>query len=340
MLAEFISLVAFAYLRRELLFAGGARVPAWRMLALTYAANAVSLTLPAGTALSTGYMYRRLRRWGVSMPLASFTLIASGVLSSVTFGLLALSGALLAGAGRSDEITIGATVLAASLIAFAVQRMSRHPQGLTQVAERGLRLANRVLRRDADSGRARFYQLLNELTEIRPRLRVWLAGLLFAGLNWIADLICLGAAVHAIGVHGASLELVVIAYIAGMSVSSFSLLPAGLGTADAAMIFALVHGTVNIASATAAVVLYRLISFAFNAATGWVLWLVTWHTEHRQTNHIPNAVHRAMRSRPRRIGSRRAEQRGRVPALRRLQRLNGGVRVGALGAHGRREGRQ
>ena len=280
-LTEVLSLAAFAHLRRRMLSAGGTRIPLRRMLVVTYAANAVSLTLPAGTALSVGYTFRRLRRWGASVPLASFTLLASGVLSSVSFGLLGLAGALMAGAHHSNPVVLGAGVLTAVGVGVLVRRLSHRPDAAVGVAERGLRRANRLLRRDPESGLSHVRQFVSDLTQIKPRHRDWAAGLLFAGLNWITDLLCLIASGRAVGMHGASISLVLVAYVAGMSVSSFSLLPGGLGVTDAAMIFALSQGGPSIASATAAVLLYRVISLVFNAAAGWVLCAVTWRLEYR-----------------------------------------------------------
>lgn len=281
LLAEVSSLAAFAQLRGRMLSAGGTRIPLRRMLVLTYAANAVSLTLPAGSALAVGYTFRRLRRWGASVPLASFALLASGVLSSVSFGLLGLAGALLAGADHSNPVVLGAGVLLALVVVVLVRRMTHRHDALVHAAERGLRGANRLLRRDPESGLSHVRQFVSDLTQIKPRHRDWLAGLLFASLNWLTDLVCLVACCRAVGAHGTTISLVLVAYLAGMSVSSFSLLPGGLGVADAAMIFALSQSGVSVGSATAAVLLYRLISLGFNAAAGWVLWAVTWRLEYR-----------------------------------------------------------
>ena len=70
--AELASMAAFAHVQHRMLRAGGARVSMGRMLALTYAANAVSVTLPGGTALSSGYAFAgcaggaRACRWPAS----------------------------------------------------------------------------------------------------------------------------------------------------------------------------------------------------------------------------------------------------------------------------------
>jgi uncharacterized protein (TIRG00374 family) len=119
-----------------------------------------------------------------------------------------------------------------------------------------------------------------------------LAGFGFAGLNWIADLACLVACSHAIGANGASLAVVTVAFLAGMSASGLSLLPGGLGVVDAAMIIALTQGGVSTVPATAAVLLYRLISFALVVALGWVVWAATWLSDHRRSVEPAAAPHR------------------------------------------------
>ena len=122
----------------------------------------------------------------------------------------------------------------------------------------------------APAGRQRPFasgQFVAELREIHPRHLDWTAGLAYAALNWLADLACLVASCRAVGAHGATIELAVVAYVAGMAVSSVSLLPGGLGVVDAAMVLALVHGGLSPVQATAGVLLYRLISFVFIVAS-------------------------------------------------------------------------
>jgi uncharacterized protein (TIRG00374 family) len=281
-ITELISMSAFARVQRRMLAAGGARVRMYRMAALTYAANAVSLTLPGGTALSSGYVFKRLRSWGATGPAAGFTILASGVLSTLSFAVLAVVCAVAAGNGglSSLGVIVGAVALA---IAALIVRRRHKPDLLIRVASRGLVQANRILHRAPETGLAGLRRLIGELSAIKPRNRDWLAGFGFAGLNWVADLACLLACCHAVGASGSSLLVVLVAYIAGMSASSLSLLPGGLGVVDAAMIFALTQGGVSAVPATAAVLLYRLISFALVVAVGWLVWGTTWLVEHART---------------------------------------------------------
>lgn len=279
--AELMSIGAFAHVQRRMLAAGGARVPMCRMAALTYAANAVSRTFPGGPALSSGYVFKRLRSWGASVPAAGFTLLASGVLSTLSFAMLAVVGAALAGNGGLSSVLV---IAGAAVVAIGALIIHRHhkPDLLIRVASRGLARANRIVHRAPEAGLAALQRVARELSAIKPRNRDWLAGFGFAGLNWIADLVCLLACCHAVGANGSSLALVTVAFIAGMSTSSLSLLPGGLGVVDAAMIIALTQGGVSTVPATAAVLLYRLISFALVVALGWLVWGATWLAEHRE----------------------------------------------------------
>lgn len=277
---EFASMAAFARVQRRMLITGGSRVPIHQMIALTYAANAVSVTLPGGAALSTAYVFRRLRRWGATVPAAGFTVIASGVLSTVSFALLALACAILAGTGDVSAVLIlGAVAFGA--IAWMLARRHGTQALIVALVSRTLRRTNRVLRRPADSGLSGVQHFIAELTAVKPRHRDWLIGLGLAGLNWVADLACLYASCRAVDATHTTVLLVMVAYIAGMSGSSISLLPGGLGVVDAAMIFALTSGGVGTVSATAAVILYRLISYALIVALGWIVWTSMWLAERR-----------------------------------------------------------
>jgi uncharacterized protein (TIRG00374 family) len=278
-IAELVSMGAFARVQRRMLSAGGSKAPIRKMLALTYAANAVSVTFPGGTALSSGYVFKRLRSWGATVPAAGFTVLASGVLSTVAFALLAVTCAVLAGSGGFGSLAIVAGVLAAAIAAYVLRR--RRSDLVWRIAGRGLTRANRILHRAPDAGLAALQRFVREVSAIKPRSRDWLAGLGFAGINWIADLACLIASCHAVGAGRSTLVLVMAAYVAGMSASSVSLLPGGFGVVDAAMILALTSGGVSTVSATAGVLVYRMISVALIVFLGWLVWTVAWLADRR-----------------------------------------------------------
>lgn len=276
---ELVSMGAFARMQRRMLAAGGARVSILRMVRLTYAANALSLTLPGGTALSSGYVFHRLRSWGATGPAAGFTILASGVLSVAAFALLAATGAVLAGGTAVSSVVTLALVGGLSVGLLLLRR--RNPDALLVAAERGLIRSNRLLRRNPDSGVAALRRFAGELRAIHPRGRDWAVGLGQAGLNWAADLACFVAAAYAIGLGHVNLPLMLVAYVAGMGAASISPIPGGFGPADAAMILTLTSGGLATVPATAAVLLYRLVSFALIVALGWVIWAASSYADRR-----------------------------------------------------------
>jgi uncharacterized protein (TIRG00374 family) len=278
---ELTSMAAFGQMQHRMLRAAGGRISMRKIAAMTYAANAVSMTLPAGAAISTGYTFRRLRAWGASAPSASFTLISSGVLSTSSFALIALAAALTFGAARSSPALLVSSILIMTAVLTALRLLSRRPELSVRIGQRLLSAANRLRHRPAISGIDRIYKFLGELSAIRPRTRDWALGLGLATSSWAADLLCLFACAKAIGLNGATLALIVTSYLAGMSVSGLSVVPAGLGIVDAAIVLTLGHGGVPVATAAALVLLYRLVSLAFIVTIGWGVWLATWrHDSH------------------------------------------------------------
>jgi putative heme transporter len=281
-LAELVSLSGAAHVQRRMLLAGGTHVTRGRMTALTYTANAVSATLPAGPALSSGYTFRRMRDWGASVPLAVFALISSFILSSIAFAGLVVAAVIVAKTGSLGPALVG-VALAMLVVALIVgRRYFQHPDELARLAERLLGWGNRILRREPTNGLVRLRELVADFTQVKPRKRDWAAGLGFACVNWGADLLCLIAASRAVNMH-ASLALIVAAYVAGMSTSGISLLPGGLGIVDGAIILVLTRGHIGTVAATASVLLYRLVSYAFNVVLGWLIWSVTWYLARRRT---------------------------------------------------------
>jgi len=91
-LLEAASMAAFAIMLRRLLAAGGASVGVRPMLATAYAANALSVSVPlAGPELATAFTYRRFTRQGADAPLAGWSLLVGGVVSTAA-GVLVVGG--------------------------------------------------------------------------------------------------------------------------------------------------------------------------------------------------------------------------------------------------------
>jgi uncharacterized membrane protein YbhN (UPF0104 family) len=86
---ESASMAAFAIMQRRLLAVGGAGFGIRPMLATTYAANAVSVSVPlAGPELATAFAFRRFTRQGADGPLVSWSLLAGWVVSSAVADII------------------------------------------------------------------------------------------------------------------------------------------------------------------------------------------------------------------------------------------------------------
>jgi putative heme transporter len=265
---ELSSMISFARLQRVMLRSAGVRVRLRDALVTVFAGNAMTLTLPGGSVASFAYTLRRMRSWGASAPLAAFSLTATGVLSAVALAVLAAVGGAFSGDVSALGLTLAEIAGIAALVAAALTVLSR-PAIVRRIALAAVRLWHRV--RPSSTAGQNLDGLLAELATLHPSARTWARGLAFAGANWATDVLCLFAAGRAVGATP-SVATLLLAYAAGMAAaSSIPLLPGGLGAVEAAIVVTFVHGGVPAAPATAAVLIYRLISYGLSAVAGWTL---------------------------------------------------------------------
>jgi uncharacterized protein (TIRG00374 family) len=267
-----ISMQCFARAQRYMLRAVAPRtslpqLSVVRMVRLTYSANALSTTMPAGGPISIVYILRQVRSWGLSYAAAGFALVASGLLSSATFAALVAACGLASGR-RAAAVAVAATVLLTTLLTYGARRIF----GLhltTAVAALVGRLGRRLARLSTTAAEA-LESASAELEAIRPRRRDWAGATTFAAGNWLADLASLVAVSRAVpGAGHAGLVALLAAYLAGMSASSIAVLPGGFGVVELAMIVTLHASGMPVATATAVVLLYRLVSCVLVVLLGW-----------------------------------------------------------------------
>lgn len=268
--AEALSMGLFARIRRRLMAAAGMRVGMRDAMAAVYVANALHLTLPGGTAFSTAYTYRWMRRRGGDNAGIGWALASGGLVSTAALVGLGVVGSLLVGDGIETATVVVDALLLALLVA-AVRLFRRRPEVLTAAGRWLLGRFNRALRRPPGRGVQAWEQLVGQLRSVHPTGMDWAAAAVFAVGNWVFDVVCLAASAAALGVHGLTLPLLLLAYTAGMAASGISLLPGGIGVVETAMVLALVSGGIPAATALPAVLLYRLISLVGVVGVGWVV---------------------------------------------------------------------
>jgi putative heme transporter len=280
---EAISMGMFARQQRRLLRAFGVRMSLPRALALTFSRTAMTVALPAGSAVSAGYAYQEFRARGASRATASTVTVLSGVASVAGLLALYLTGALgsavpwLVAAWRAEpasvSVTVGLAVLtAATLLAMllALGWSVLHPgPGVTPA--RSARPARGLTRwRAAAQARTAVAQAAREARELP--IRHWYVVIALAAANWLADLACLAAVAHAFHLS-IGLFPVASAYLAVQVVRQIPVTPGGTGLVETSLLAGLVSAGAAHAPAAAVVLGYRLLSCWVMLPIGLLAWL-------------------------------------------------------------------
>lgn len=275
--AAMASMHSFAQIQRTLLRSAGVRVHQWRSEAAFYAGNALSTTLPGGPVLSATFIYRQQRLWGASPLVASWQLVMSGVLQVIGLALLGLGGAFLLGASENPMSLIFSLGGFLALVLLA-QAVASRPELLDGLGARVLAWTNSVRGKPADTGVAKWREILAQLAAVHLGRRDLSEAFGWSLFNWVADVACLLFACYATGGHP-SLAGVTVAYAAARAVGSIPLMPGGLLVVEAVLVPGLVSSGMSLASAISAMLVYRLISWIFISAIGWVVFFCMFRTE-------------------------------------------------------------
>ena len=275
-LAEAASMGVFARMQRRLLAAAGTWVPLRRAIALTYASHSLSVTLPGGPVFSTAFNIAQMRRLGASTAVAAWTVALSGMLSSAALVLIGALGEVI-GHGHHGLPAVGIEVAGAAAVAVAVRALVRNPRLLTRMVIWALRVANGVVGRPVEQGRAQAMDIVAQLSTVRlPRRDLLVVGGFAVG-NWLLDAACFGLSALSVGADIHSPATVLVAYTAGMAAANIPLAPGGLGVVDAALVLGLVACGTPADAAIATTIVFRLISLGLVISTGWVFWLLITH---------------------------------------------------------------
>ena len=137
---------------------------------------------------------------------------------------------------------------------------------------------NSLRGKPADTGLDKWRETLEQLESVQLSRRDLGEAFGWSLFNWIADVGCLLAACYATGGHP-SIAGVTVAYAAARAVGSIPLMPGGLLVVEAVLVPGLVSSGMSLASAISAMLIYRLISWIFIAAIGWVVFFFMFRTE-------------------------------------------------------------
>ena len=275
--AAMLSMHSFAQIQRTLLRSAGVQLKQWRSEAAFYAGNSLSTTLPGGPVLSATFIYRQERIWGASPVVASWQLVMSGALQIVGLALLGLGGAFMLGA-KSNPFSLLFTIGGFVILLLLAQAVASRPDLLDGIGVRVLSWSNQLRGKPADLGLTKWREILEQLESVSMSRRTLGTAFSWSLFNWIADVACLAFAAYAAGGHP-SLAGLTVAYAAARAVGSIPLMPGGLLVVEAVLVPGLVSSGMTLPAAISAMLIYRLVSWIFIAAIGWVVFFFMFRTE-------------------------------------------------------------
>ncbi|HKB29892.1 MAG TPA: YbhN family protein, partial [Streptosporangiaceae bacterium] len=237
---EAVSLTAFGLSRRRLLRVDGHQATFGSVMAVTYAGNALSMSLPfAGTQLAAVFTYQQFRRHGVGSAVTGWALAVSAILSSSALALLLVAGALAGGASAATaaSFALAALFVLPALAVLLALRYQRVRTALRQIIASAVRVSQRFFNRPRFDPNA-VEDFLDRVASIKLPWPRYAEVFTLAVINWVADCGCLACAILATGSrvpwHG-----LVLAYGAGAAVGSTGVTPGGFGLVEVTLTAAL-----------------------------------------------------------------------------------------------------
>jgi len=247
-----------------------------RAMVMTQSSTAVANTVPGGAALGIGMTYTMLGSWGYSRSRSTTAVLVSGVWNSfIKLGMPVLALALLAlqgsaTGGRVTAALLGIAGLAGAIVVFAL--LLRSEEGARRlgllagrVASRLLRLVGRPAVRGWELATVKFRARTIALVEHRWR-SITVASL----VSHLSLYLVLLVALRDVGVSDAKVSwaqvLAVFAFARLATAIPFT--PGGIGFVEAVLIAGLTAAGGDRAEVTAAVLVYRALTWALPIVVG------------------------------------------------------------------------
>jgi uncharacterized protein (TIRG00374 family) len=283
-LIQFVSLDMFVHQHRSLLRSMGVPVALARVRAVTYAGSAISVSMPAGSAVSAGFVFGQYRRSGAPGPVAAAAIGLSGLISAAGLGLLyagGVLGVLMLHSALARSVCVLVALCSVALVGAALAGLATRRAAARVPRDQGKSLDHAAERGVAGLGAKVRGAVRASASLSRPG---WLVALAFATANWLADLLCLVAAARAFGLP-VGVTTVAGIYLGVQIVRQIPLTPGGIGVVEAALIAGLTAAGGTAPAAAAVVLTYRLLSFWLILPVGGLAWL----SLRGETSHTTNS---------------------------------------------------
>jgi putative heme transporter len=273
-LLQAASIAAFTGQQQHLLAALDVHIRRRRVLAISLARIAISISVPAGGVVSTAYAIREYERAGADRRIGAVCAIVSGLASIGGLALVYAGGAVLLTYSSTISLTGQPLIVAALLVTLTGvgvalgRRLAGEQRGRKPAKHcgRAARYLHRLLVSARDAWRA--------VADLRAR--DWWTAVGYAAANWLTDLFCLAACTRALDLPVNLFALAGI-YLGVQIVRQVPLTPGGIGVIETALVAGLTTSGATAITATTAVLIYRLFSCWLLIPTGTAAVLVLHH---------------------------------------------------------------
>ncbi len=266
--AEIGSYICFAAMQYELLRAGKLRAPFGPLVKVSFGGQALTNSLPAGTAVASVYGFRWFRRFGADNTLAAWALAGTLVASVVSLALVALIGLGIA-ADEGASLDLVPVIVVVFALTLALGALFVYERPLRAVVTATMRTSVSIFGRPRGDTAAQVERIMDWMTAVRlgwtqvGRIVTW------GTVNWLLDCACFALMFVAIDAP-IPWKGLLLAYGAGQLAATLPFTPGGLGVVEGSITVALVAFGGAESTTVDAVLLYRVISFWFILAIGWL----------------------------------------------------------------------
>ncbi len=266
--AEVGSYLCFAAMQYELLSAGHLRAPWSPLVKLSFASQAITDSLPVGNAVASVYGFRWFRRFGADNTLAVWALAGTLVAASVSLSLLAVIGLSIA-ADEGASLDLVPVLIGTFAIMLGIGSLFVYERPLHLVVSGVLKASVKLTGRPRGDTTEQIDRIMAWMTAVRlswgqiGRIVTW------GTVNWLLDCACFAMMFVAIDAP-IPWKGLLLAYGAGQLAATLPITPGGLGVVEGSITVALVAFGGAETSTVDAVLLYRVISFWFILALGWL----------------------------------------------------------------------
>lgn len=267
-----VSILAMGEFMYVLLRSAGVSCTRSSVYALTLTSNSISATFPGGPAISVAMIFREQHKWGASSVIASWYMVISGVIASGVLALYGLTAFCFLDA-HVNPWTLVVSLAAVVVVVFVVKWLASHVSLVEDITVKIRRRINHYRGQPGDHGVETTRDNITTLKSVDLPFPKLVVAALWSAVNWGADCLCLLMCLWAVGAHP-SIASVVLAFVTAKIVGTAQVTPGGLGPVEAAIVGTLVATGLPSATALAATVIFRMISFILLAAVGWVVFFI------------------------------------------------------------------